>query len=61
MQAVESMRKEGLALVELRDRATQSVTEKRTALRKLENLALERKNRCEAAACLISMQTSSKA
>ena len=45
MQAVDAIKKEALTLEELSAQATKQCTEKRIALRRLENQALERKNR----------------
>ena len=55
VQAVDAIKKEGLALEELREKATKSCTDKRIALRKLENQALERKNRRDSAECQNSL------
>ena len=40
------MKNELVALDELKEKTAKLVTDKRTAIRKLENQAIERKNRC---------------
>ncbi len=47
MQALNNIKNEQLALEELKEKAAKLVADKRTALRKLENQAIERKNRCD--------------
>ena len=48
---MDSINKEAHALDELKVQATKHCADKRVALRKLENQALERKNRCNIALC----------
>ena len=47
MQALDNIKNEQLALEELKEKTAKLVADKRTALRKLENQAIERKNRCD--------------
>ena len=52
VQALDNIKHEQLALEDLKDKAAKLCADKRTALRKLENQAIERKNRCDQQECL---------